>query len=220
MTRRPTPSEFAWPFGPEDNELAISWASSMTTQVLGWTWRAFDDLKTNLLSCIDWTQPLEQVERDMVRNHFGCIQRIFATETDGFAAFYPSHEEPEMETRSTANAKPPAYDLAFVATANPRWIWPIEAKIVRSPKALAEYMKDVNEKFVAGIAAPFVGEGAMVGYLTSLNATTTLDNISLRLGQPLTTIKDFRNRSHKTSFHSRSNAPDLRLHHMIMTCDD
>ena len=218
MTRRPTPSELAWPDNPDDCELATSWAASVSTQVLDWTWRAFDSLHSDFLPRVDWTQSMEQVERDIVQNHFGRIQVIFARETDGFASFYPSHEHPEFETRSTAQAKPPAYDLAFVATATPRWIWPLEAKIVPSPRALAEYMKDVNDKFIAGIAAPFTGEGAMIGYLMDADADTALTEISTRLNQPLKLFPEFTERPHRTSSHTRISAPDLQLHHMMMKC--
>ena len=219
MTGRPTPSELAWPAGPDDADLAFNWAAGVTTQVLDWTWRAFDSLQSDFLLRVDWTRSLEQVERDLVQIHFGRIQVIFAAETNGFAAFYPSHEHPEFETRFSAQAKPPAYDLAFVATANPRWIWPLEAKVVQSPKAMAEYMKDVNDKFIAGVAAPFVGEAAMVGYLMNADADSALAEVSVRLNQPLKSVPEFDERTHRTSFHSRSPAPALRLHHMMMCID-
>ena len=67
MTRRPTPSELMWPEDPADFEFPIEWAASVTTQVLDWTWRAFDSLRANHLLRIDLTQALEQVERDLAR---------------------------------------------------------------------------------------------------------------------------------------------------------
>ena len=148
MTRHPTFSELAWPDDPADAELPIQWARGVATQVLDWTWRAFDSLLASRLVRIDLTQPLEQLERDLTRNHFVEIQVLFALETDGYAALVPHHEFPEMESRSSASAKPPAYDLAFVSTSNQRRAWPLEAKVVPSPDRLGEYLNDVNGKFV------------------------------------------------------------------------
>ena len=185
MNRRPTFSEFAWPDDPADADLPIQWAGSVATQVLDWTWRAFDAFQANHLVRVDLTQPLEQLERDLTRNHFVEIQVLFASETDGYAALVPHHEFPEMESRTSASAKPPAYDLAFVSTANQRWAWPLEAKVVPSPDRLGEYLKDVNDKFVGGVAAPLVGEGAMIAYLLTNETTTVFENLANRLNQPL-----------------------------------
>ena len=219
MTRRPTPSELLWPDDSADADLPVTWASSVTTQVLEWTWRAFDSLRQNHLVRIDLnSQPLEQVERDLVANHYVEIQKVFAAETDGYATFVPVHEWPEMETRTTAPAKPPAYDLAFVSSDNPRWAWPIEAKVVSSTGALAEYLKDVNDKFVAGVAAPLVGEGAMIGYLLVTDTATVFANLEKRLNQTLVIVPEFVGRPHRVSRHTRATAPDLCLHHLLMAC--
>src|SRR4051794_14654673 len=107
---RPTFSELAWPLDAETRQQAQEWAGGVATQVLDWTWRGFDSLRTNVLSRIDFDQPLEQVERDLTANHFGEIQQLWARETEGYSAFFPHHEWPEMETRSPAPARPPAYD--------------------------------------------------------------------------------------------------------------
>ena len=223
MTRRPTPSELVWPDKPDDANLAVTWAASVTTQILDWIWRAFDSLQDDFLLHVEWTRSLEQVEleqieRDVVRNHFGKIQIIFAKETDGYASFYPSHEEPEMKSRSNAPAKTPAYDLAFVAISNPRWIWPVEAKIIRSPNALAKYLGDVNGKFLTGIAAPMVGEAAMIGYLFAADTDAVFTNLSGKLKQTLSPVDKFSGRPHRSSFHARETAPNLRLHHLLMQC--
>lgn len=167
---------------------------------------------------VDLTQPLEQLERDLTRNHFIEIQELFKLETDGFSSFVPVPEWPEMESRTSPSAKPPAYDLAFVSLTNRRWAWPIEAKVVPSPTRLAKYLKDVDDKFVAGIAAPLVGEGAMIGYLLTPETTLVFENLAKRLGQALEPVPEFRDRQHRVSYHPRVRAPRLRLHHMLMEC--
>jgi hypothetical protein len=133
--------------------------------MLDWVWRAFDRLRTEHIGRVDMTKPLEQLERDLTDLHFGEIQQIWAQDTGGTSAFYPDHEIPEFESRHSAKAQPPAYDLGFVLRDNPRCIWPIEAKVVRKASILGAYLADVRDKFMAGIAAPFVGEAGMIGYL-------------------------------------------------------
>jgi hypothetical protein len=218
MTRRPAFSELAWPDDPADADLPLQWAHGVATQVLDWTWRAFDALRIKHLARVDLAQPLEQLERDLMRHHFVEIQVLFASETDGYAALVPHHEFPEMESLSSPSAKPPAYDLAFVSTANQRWAWPFEAKVVPTPDRIAEYLKDVNEKFVRGIAAPLVGEGGMIAYLLTNETTAIFENLASRLDQVLEVIPEFRDRPHRASRHARKAAPALRLHHLVMEC--
>ena len=102
VIRRPTFSELAWPDDPNDADLPLKWASSVTTQVLDWIWRAFDQLHGKHLCHIDLNQPIDQLERNLTRNHFVEIQVLFLAETDGFSMLIPVHEWPEMETRSPA----------------------------------------------------------------------------------------------------------------------
>ena len=218
-TRRPTASEMIWPDSPDDADLATTWAVGISSQVLSWMWRAFDSMRNSLFPRIDFTRDPEQLERDLTRNHFVEIQLLFGTETSGYASFVPVHEWPELETRSSSQAKPPAYDFAFIYPDDRRWAWPAEAKVVTSSSALGEYMKDVNEKFIRGVAAPLVGEGAMIAYLISCDADSVLSGIESRLGQRLQPVPKFVDRQHKCSSHGRENAPNIRLHHLMMVCD-
>jgi hypothetical protein len=212
---RPTPSEVVWPMDADSHQQAQEWASDATKQVLDWTWLGFDAMKASLLSRVDFSQPLDQVERDLTSHHFREIQQLWASETEGYAAFAPQPEWPEMATRSPAPAKPPAYDIAFVWNDNPRVAWPIEAKVVPTSGTLAPYLGDTT-KFISGTAAPFIGEGAQIAYLLNGTADDFFNNLSLQLPPPLQTFVDFSARSHRISSHSRTNVPNLRLHHMAM----
>ena len=215
MTRRPTLSGLLWPDDSQDSDLPQEWARNVAVRVLDWTWRAFDNLASNHLSRIDLAQPLEQLERDLTRNHFMEIQEIWKVETDGFSSLVPFHEWPEMETRSSASARPPAYDLGFTCNQNRRWAWPIEAKVLPTAGTFYEYMRDV-EKFTTGIAAPLVGEGGMIGYLQSGMPNDFFTNLQHHLSEPLSAFTGFTARPHRASSHKRSTAPTLRLHHMVM----
>lgn len=218
MTRRPTFSELAWPDDPADADLPRNWARSVSVQVLDWTWRGFDELQRSHLSRVDLTQPLEQLERDLTRHHFIEIQAIYQAETEGFSALIPVHEWPEMETRSSAPAKPPAYDLGYVHHGNRRWAWPIEAKVLSTPGNLYQYLADVKGKFECGVAAPLVGDGGMIAYLLSGSADTVFKNLAERFYCDLVVVPEFASRPHRASNHPRTSAPDLRLHHMVMKC--
>ncbi len=219
MTRRPTFSELVWPSDPGGGNLPSEWASSQCFMILDWTWRAFDALMAKHAPAVDFSQPLEQLERDLVRCHFVEIQLLFASETDGYATVVPQHEWPELESRKSAAAKPPAYDLAFISTANRRWAWPIEAKVLPTSATLAEYLKDVNDKFVAGVASPLHGEGAMIAYLLQKDSTEVFfQNLAAKLEQSLQRASGFAERPHRVTEHVRTSNPNLRLHHLAMAC--
>lgn len=216
MSRRPTLSEMLWPDDPADADLPVQWAKDMSVQVLDWVWRGYDQLRDKHLSRVDLTQPTEQLERNLTFLHFGEIQEIWARETEGFSSLRPGHEIPELENRSSPSAKPPANDLGFVHTENPRWIWPIEAKVLPTSAAVAEYLTDVRGKFVTGIAGPFVGEAGMIGYLLRGSPNDVFEKLGKELGQPLSPVSEFNARQHRSSNHDRTDAPLLRLHHLIM----
>ena len=224
MTRRAAFREQAWPEDPVFKELALNWSHSAATQMLDWVWRAFDTLRAEHVGRVDVTKPLEQLERDLTDLHFGEIQQAWAQDTGGASAFYPDHEIPEFESRHSAKAQPPAYDLGFVLRDNPRYIWPIEAKVVRKASILKAYLADVRDKFLAGIAAPFTGEAGMIGYLLAGVSTEVFTGLELELSQPLCHPSAFAARDHRTSYHTRGRSPfgrdlpDLLLHHLVMTC--
>ncbi|HVU07290.1 MAG TPA: hypothetical protein VHG89_01960 [Verrucomicrobiae bacterium] len=217
MSRYPTLSELAWPMDDESRLQAQEWANGIVSQVLDWTWRAFDMVRASALGSVDLTQSLEQLERDLARHHFREINILWAQETGGECAFMPHHEYPELETRSPAPAKPPAYDIAFVWNANPRLAWPIEAKVVPTANTLADYLGDVK-KFTDGIAAPLSGIGAQIAYLLTGTTDDFFNNLRTRLSLPLQTLTEFSARAHRVSSHARKSSPDLQLHHMAMGC--
>jgi len=224
MTRHVAFREQAWPEDPAFKELALEWGETVSERILDWVWRAFDALRAGPIARVDLTEPMEQLERDLTNLHFIQIQILWARETDGFPALSPVPEMSEFESRYSASAKPPAHDLGFVNFENPRIVWPIEAKVVEKPSILGRYLTDVRDKFVAGIAAPFVGQAGMIGYLLSGRAGEVFAGLEPELSQPLKHPAAFATRDHRTSLHTRGKSPfgrdlpDLLLHHLIMTC--
>lgn len=214
MSRHLTISEFVWPLDEEDADLPLEWARGVAEQVLSWVWRGYDQLSPKL-NGVDFSQPLEQVERNLAELHFYEIQTLWARE-GGYSSVHPGHEISEFLSRSEPRARPPAYDLCFTHVVNANWKWPVEAKVLQGQHAVAEYLKDVRGKFVAGIAAPLVGEGAMVGYLLKGAEQRVFEKLTEELGQELLVVASFAARAHRTSLHSRESAPQLRIHHLVM----
>jgi hypothetical protein len=216
MNRRPTLSDMLWPDDPADADLPVEWSKDVAVQLLQWVWSGYDQLREKHLSRVDLTQPLEQLERNLTFLHSGEIMDVWARETQGFSSLRPGHEIPELENRVSPSAKPPAYDIGFVHTENQRWIWPVEAKVLPTAGALAEYLKDVRDKFVGGIAGPLVCECGMIGYLVKGLPNEVFEKLDSELTQSLLTLPEFKTRHHRSSQHERKKAPFLRLHHMIM----
>lgn len=218
MTLRRTLSTLAFPKDTANPDLPVEWASGAAAQILGWMWLSFDRLRDSYLVHVDLRQPLDQLERSLTLQHFIDLQLIIHEDTDGFSSLVPVHECDEFESLSSPSAKPPAYDFGFVHVVHRRWIWPIEAKVLRTPESLREYMGDIHRKFETGIAAPLIGEGAMIAYLLAGNAESVFTNLQRYLSIPLESLSEYAQRPHRTSYHSRSLAPLLRLHHMVMAC--
>ena len=214
---RPSLSEMRWPMDAESRRQAEDWAASATSQVLSWTWQAFDSLHANVVAHVDMTQPLDQLERDLTSKHFIEIQRIFGAETDGFSSVIPHHEFPESESAPGGSGRPPASDISFIWYENQRISWPVEAKILKTPSTLANYLGD-TEKFNKGIVAPFIGQGAQIAYLLTGATDAFFDNLAAALQTSLQRVAIFSARPHRTTTHSRSDRPSLILHHLAMYC--
>jgi hypothetical protein len=182
--------------------------------LLGFVWAAYDNMCSN--PPVINTQSLER-----------SISQLLETRIDnamtGFEPFRITHEAFEFETMASPPAQPPAYDLAFVfKTGDERIMWPLEAKVLDTPKALAEYERDVREQFLTCRYAPFSSSGAMLAYLLTGSATDTLNGIATKLGCNLEAVKEFPSRPHRVSSHLR-NVPagktypaDFRCHHLVL----
>ena len=220
MSRRMSLGEIRWPDDEESRRLAVAWAESVVEQALDLVWRGFDHVAAHDLRDgpnLAAVRP-EQLERELTQWHSIAVTRVWAQETRGYASFVPSHEPHEFESRKGGKAMPPSYDLGFIHCENKRWKLPIEAKLLPSDESLAEYLGDIQRKYVPGIAAPWVGECGMVGYLLKGMADEVFKGLAGRLNQQLTCVERFKEREHRTTMHSRETAPTLRVHHMMMSC--
>jgi len=216
MKRRASLGEMQYPSAPGDREKAVAWAEMIVEAALTLVWGGFERLVANDLRGIDVAErDPEQLERELVQLHFFHIQDIWK---ETFVPFGVGTEVHEFATRSGGNATPTSNDLAFVHNSRRRWKLPVEAKVLWTDRAIAEYLKDIEEKFLPGIAAPFVGEGGQIGYLLSGEEARVFEALRARLNQPLRPVPCFSSRAHRTSTHDRATAPPLRVHHMVMSC--
>lgn len=214
MSQRRTLNSLAFPDDLNLGNLPVEWAADVSSQILQWTWLSFERLKAEALAGIDFTTPIDQLERAITQQHCIELQIVITELTDGYCSFIPVHECDEFEQLKTANAKPPANDIGFVHRTHRRWIWPIEAKVLPTPATLHGYLTDV-QKFLDGRAGPLVGEGGVIGYLLKGNTADFFDEL-LKHIDPLNAVTEFSADLHRSSQHERSSAPKIRLHHMSM----
>lgn len=221
MLRRRTISELRFLDRPK---LAVAdhWSRDFSTNLLKHVWRGYDLLHREVLSQIDCSQ----AEDDLERNITELLEPRIRLGMSGDEPFYVQHGPFERETRAPAPAQPPQYDIAFILHDNPRFMWPLEAKVLRtdSEGSITQYARDVNKEFLTCRYAPFSKEGAMLGYLLSGDLNEVFRSIEKRVPCKLTHHPEFQRRQHKTSDHTRKIPPgkesvyplEFRCHHLIM----
>jgi len=193
--------------------LACSWMQNPAHWILGFVWAAYDEMLAH--------PPIIDT-RDLERSITQLLEPRIRDSMTGFEPFYVQHGSYERETMMAPPAQPPAYDLAFVLRADERIMWPLEAKVLETPRALAEYERDVREEYLTCRYAPFSSSGAMLGYLISGSALDALANIAKKLGCVLDTVAEFSSRPHGLSNHRRSvpagkpYPSDFRCHHLVL----
>lgn len=191
--------------------LAARWAGNLEQDFIEAIWSGFERLRS---------QSPQFDGRDLERSITQLLAGAIGDVVPGEAPYYVQHSPFERETMLAPPAQPPAYDLAFVLRADPRVMWPAEAKILNSPQALADYLADVRDQFLTCRYAPFSASGAMLGYLLDGSEQDALTNIGTRLGVA------FENpapdaRAHRSSMHGRTVPPGktyptpFRCHHLI-----
>lgn len=193
--------------------LATQWVGNLEHDLIGWMWSGFERLRS-LSPAFDG--------RDLERSITQLLSAAIDDVVPGEAPYYVQHSPFERETMLPAPAQPPAYDLAFVLRADPRVMWPVEAKILNSPRALADYLADIREQFLTCRYAPFAASGAMLGYLLNGSEQETLTNIANRLEVEFEKVAfGHPSRAHRSSIHDRavptgkSYPTPFRCHHII-----
>ena len=158
---------------------AVSWTEDAELALLGYVWAGYDRMAA---------APPAIDTRDLERSITQHLDIAIRDSMSGDEPFYIQHEPFERETMLAPPAQPPAYDLAFVFRADPRVMWPLEAKVLPTPSTLADYLSDIRNEYLNCRYAPFSPSGAMLGYLLEGTAQDTLANIARQLGVPLNPV--------------------------------
>ena len=196
MTRRQSALEANQPVPGDFVALASGWRADAIEILLGLVWRGLDRLKAHSFK---FDPDQENIERTITQHLAIEIGEVMT----GAEPYRLVHSPYEDETRLTANAQPPAYDLGFILLANRRAIWPIEAKVLKTEGSVAEYVRDVRASYLSFRYAPFSSEAAMLGYLLSGLPTRALEKIAQRLGCDLERHGSFPERDHGLTRHTR-----------------
>lgn len=215
--RGKTIPELCWKDTPDFVEVAKVWNNDAIKILVKLVWEGYDLLVAEILSQINCDEAEEQIERSLTQS----LERRIRRNMTGDEPFDVQHEVYEMESRQSAQAQPPQYDIAFYLISNERIIWPLEAKVLKTDGAVGEYIKEINENFVTCRYAPFSSQGGMLGYLFSGDSNKAFTNIATKVPCTLTDHQDFPSRDHKTSDHQRivpsgkSYPAEFRCHHLL-----
>jgi len=200
MSRRGlTISELRWPNTSDFVETAKTWREDASVILLRFVWQGYDLLQNEVLSQIEPNEADDELERSITQLIEPRIHEVMT----GNEPFYVQHEVYEYETRQPSPAQPPQYDIAFVLYQNPRIMWPLEAKVLRSDGAVAPYINDLKNNFFTCRYAPFSSEGAMLGYLLSGVPDNVFRHIETKVPCELHHHPVFPERAHKYSEHTR-----------------
>lgn len=204
-----------WAFSPARSTtdpiflaLAATWAPEPAQQFLSLVWRAYDAMQ-EAMPFIDGG--------DLERSITQVLEPRISAAMTGFEPFYVQHGPFERETKRPAPAQPPEYDLAFVLRADERIMWPLEAKVLETPGAVAAYAHDVENEFLKCRYAPFSSSGAMLAYLISGDAADALTSIATKLGCELHGVIEHSARPNRISKHTRT-VPFGKLYPSAFTC--
>lgn len=220
-SRGKTVLEALYPAAPEELvAIAKDWSNAATDQILDLVWSAHD----RLMSDPKTKEALAQATEDLERGISRLLCFAIDDELSGNEPFRLIHGSTEDESRKAPPARPREYDIAFVVRGNERIAWPLEAKVLETPTALADYVRTVRQRFLTAEYAPFVTEGAMVGYLRSGEYEAAFTAIGTQLEVRLRVVPRLKTRSHRLSSHQRTVAKGksypkrFLCHHMIMDC--
>jgi hypothetical protein len=181
-------------------------------------WEAYEIVRTSVLAQIDMERPTDDVEREITEHFELALRRAIP----GHGPFDVRHAVCERESRADPPAQPPLYDIAFQLRENPRVMWPIEAKVLRTPGRVADYVTTVRTRFLTCVYAPFSAEGTMVAYLLSGRPNDVFKQIEARIPCALLSFAPLFHRPHRYSQHVRSvpsgkpYSRNLKLHHLIL----
>lgn len=188
---------------PEFREIKDVWPPHVVNQILRLVWEGFDRMKAlPNFDRLDFSKEYAQLERSLTGLHMEEITKLWGEQTSSFESFQPKHEPWEFETLKSRSARPPSCDLGFILLSNRRFRWAVEAKVLQTATAVAEYLDDLD-KYLAGQIAPLSMQGALAAYLVEGDPDEFFGTVAAKCKCDLTPSPDFRSRPHRCSTHER-----------------
>lgn len=213
----PSNSQSSASSDPAFMALARSWMQNPAGQLLGFIWLAYENMRAS---------PPHVDTNDLERSITQLLEPRVRDVMSGDEPFYIQHGPFERETMKGAPAQPPEYDLAFVLRADERIMWPMEAKVLPTPKSLAPYIHDLQNEFLTCRYAPFSNSGAMLGYLLTGEPDDTFVTIAEKLSCTLKPVVEHLTKPNRLSHHQRtvpvgkSYPADFDCYHLILAYPD
>jgi hypothetical protein len=217
LVEKQTYSERRWPDTPEFNAVLHRWRADGSIILLRLVWKGYDSFCAECLTQVDCSEDDGDLERDITQ----LLEPKIREGMTGFEPFDVQHGPYERESWLGSSAQPPLYDIAFSLRSNPRVMWPLEAKVLRTDGSVAEYIKEIKSNFLTCRYAPFSSEAAMLGYLLEGDSGVAFSNIGNKGNWKLNTHPQFPDRDHRTSDHKRKipegkdYPANFRCHHLL-----
>ena len=186
----------------------MEWCRDQAEILLGFVWQAYEQIKID--------QPFID-GHDLERSITQALEPRIHREMSGDEPFFVQHGPYERATMQAPPAQPPQYDISFTLRADERIMWPMEAKVLETAGAVAEYIKDIREQFLTCRYAPYSGDGAMLGYLLSGSASEAFNNIAKKTPCTLEDHLAFSSHPQKLSRHTRT-GPHCKAHNVEFRC--
>lgn len=198
---------------PDFLKLAGTWRTNQSRQFRKLVWQGYDRMLQD-----SPTVNLSDLERSITQLLVPRIRKFMT----GDEPFGIEHGPYEYETKKAPPAQPPQYDMAFILNYDERIMWPLEAKVLETDGAIADYVADIRDQFLTCRYAPFSSEGAMLGYLLSGAPEQAFQNIAKKLPSTLENYSKASPRPEKYSRHVRSVPPGKKYpsefvcHHLML----
>jgi hypothetical protein len=214
MARNCTPVQRNYPVPEDFVALANRLRPKAVDELLRCIWQGFDQLVSEEF---DVTKEDTQLEDDI---SFAAYCRI-QDSMPAYSPFSPIHQPREREHRQPTGM-PPTSDLGFrMRGGNVRSHFTIEAKVVRTERAVSQYVSEVTDNLLTGRYSTFSSEAVMLGYLLSGTPDVTFDAIATSLRCALNTHPRFANKNQRWSDHRRNIEPasppqSFRCHHLLI----
>jgi hypothetical protein len=203
-------------------ELAVRWCGGRSARLVAVIWAGIDLLMKSHLSEV----PIEEADEVIEETVNFLLAITIATCLEPYCPFVVSRECPEQTARKSKRGKSPCPDLCFVMISNPRALWSVEGKVLKTPTDVDAYCMEVTDNFMTGRYSTFSNEGAMLGYLLRGDRAATFNHISCKLSCDLLNHPAFLDRDHRISIHVRTDRThprtpvDFTCHHLLLSIAD